>query len=295
MTATMQPDIDAFFDPATNTVTYLISDPESHSAAIIDSVLDYDAASGRTDTSSADAVIAAVRDKGLTVDWVLETHIHADHLTAAHYLKDVLGGKTGIGDKVGTVLQTFKGIYNLGDDVPLDGSQFDHLFADGEEFRIGGIEVSVMAVPGHTPACIAYHAKNPTGPDAVFVGDTIFMPDFGSARCDFPGGDARTLYHSCQRLFALPDETRMFLCHDYAPGGRDFIWETTVGQQRAENKHLQDGASEEDFVKMRTDRDKELNMPALILPAVQVNIRAGDMPDAEDNGTAYLKIPLNAV
>ena len=291
----MQPEIQSFFDSATKTVTYLVSDPGTGRAAVIDSVLDYDAASGRTDTASADAVIASVKEKELTVDWILETHVHADHLTAAPYLRQHLGGRIGIGAKVDTVVVTFKHVYNFGDDVPADGSQFDHLFADGETFRIGEIEAEVLSVPGHTPACIAYQVKNPEGADAVFVGDTIFMPDFGSARCDFPGGDARALYHSCQKLFALPPETRLFLCHDYAPGGREFKWETTVAEQRAQNKHLHDGVTEEEFVTMRTERDKQLDMPALILPSVQINIRAGEMPQAEENGTAYLKIPLNAV
>ena len=291
----MAADIQSFFDPATFTVTWLVGDPETGRAAVIDPVLDYDPASGRTATRSADAVAAAAADRGYTIDWLLETHIHADHLTAADHLKRTTGGRTGIGAAVPRVIETFKALYNLGADVPGDGRQFDRLFADGETFWIGTLAVAVMALPGHTPACIAYRLTGSGGPDAVFTGDTIFMPDFGSARCDFPGGDALTLYRSCRRLFALPPETRLCLCHDYAPGGRDYAWETTVAEQRAHNKHLHDGVTEADFVRMRTARDAELSMPALILPAVQVNIRAGVLPAAEENGTAYLKIPLDAV
>lgn len=286
----MNIEIDAFFDDATKTVTYLVTDIESGRAAIIDSVLDYDAASGRTSTKSADRVIEKARERGASVDYILETHVHADHLTAAPYLKSVLGGTVCIGDRVGAVQAVFRDIYGLGADFPVDGSQFDRLLEDGARLTLGESEIEVTHVPGHTPACVAYRIG-----DAVFVGDTIFMPDFGSARCDFPGGDARTLYHSVKRLLALPPETRLFLCHDYAPGGRDYIWETTVAAQRAENKHMNDGVDEEQFVEFRSNRDKELSMPALILPAVQVNIRAGELPEADDEGRVFLKIPVDAV
>jgi glyoxylase-like metal-dependent hydrolase (beta-lactamase superfamily II) len=286
----MNIEIDAFFDPATKTVTYLVADPDTRRAAIIDSVLDYDPAAGRTATRSADAVIETARDRGVAVDYILETHVHADHLTAAPYLKRRLGGAICIGDRVGAVQAVFRDIYGLGADFPTDGSQFDRLLADGERLPLGSLEFEVMHVPGHTPACVAYRIE-----DAVFVGDTIFMPDFGSARCDFPGGDARTLYASVRRLLSLPPETRLFLCHDYAPGGREYRWETTVAAQRADNKHMRDGVDEDQFVAFRANRDKELDMPALILPSVQVNIRAGHLPEADSEGRVFLKIPVNAV
>ncbi|MDJ0686122.1 MAG: MBL fold metallo-hydrolase [Alphaproteobacteria bacterium] len=282
--------VESFFDPATFTVTYVVSDPATYRAAVIDSVLDYDAKSGRTATDSADRVIAYVKEHGLTVDWILETHVHADHISAAPYLKKALGGVTGVGAHVREVQGVFKQIYNLEDSLIPDGRQFDRLFVEGETFEIGTLTGRILHTPGHTPACIAYHIE-----DAVFVGDTLFMPDFGSARCDFPGGDARQLYHSVKKILALPPETRLFMCHDYAPGGRDYAWETTIAEQRAHNKHMHDGVSEEDFVAMRETRDKELAMPALLLPSVQLNIRAGQMPEPEENGVAYLKIPLNAV
>jgi len=284
----MTPDITAFFDEATFTVTYLVADPTIGHAVIIDPVLDYDAASGRTSTASADAVIARVRESGLLVEWVLDTHVHADHLSAADHLKQELGARTGIGDRVGAVQATFKAVYNLNDDFVPDGRQFDHLFADDEEFAIGRLTARVMSVPGHTPACVAYLVG-----DACFVGDTMFMPDFGSARCDFPNGDARTLYRSMRRILSLPPETRLFMCHDYGAEGRDFAWETTVAEQRERNLHINDGVSEEEFVILRSERDKQLSMPALILPAVQVNIRAGQLPDAEEGSGQFLKIPLN--
>lgn len=286
----MTTEIDAFFDAATKTVTYLVTDSESGRAAIIDSVLDYDAAAGRTATKSADEVIEKVRERGASVDYILETHVHADHLTAAPYLKSILGGAICIGNQVGAVQAVFRDIYGLGPDFPVDGSQFDRLLEDGARLTLGAAEIEVIHVPGHTPACVAYRIG-----DAVFVGDTIFMPDFGSARCDFPGGDARTLYRSVKRLLALPPDTRLFLCHDYAPGGREYIWETTVAAQRAENKHMNDDVDEEQFVDFRSNRDKELSMPALILPAVQVNIRAGHLPETDDEGRVFLKIPVNAV
>ncbi len=284
-------EVQAFFDEATFTVSYLVSDSESRRAAIIDSVLDYDPKSGRSTTGSADRIIAQVRQKSLAVDWILETHVHADHLTAAPYLKDQLGGTIGIGAQVARVQEAFKAVYNLKNGFEPDGSQFDHLFRDGETFAIGGLEARVLATPGHTPACITYVIG-----DAAFVGDTLFMPDYGSARTDFPGGDARQLYHSVKRILALPSETRLFLCHDYKAPGRDvYAWETTVAIQRAENIHLRDGISEEDFVALRQGRDSKLSMPVLLLPAVQVNMRAGELPPPEDNGVSYLKIPVNGI
>ena len=286
----MKPEIKTFFDEATFTASHLVWDPERKLAAIIDSVKDYDPKSGRTSTESADEIIAFVKRQGLSVEWILETHVHADHLTAAPYLKQALGGKIGIGDQIAVVQNVFKKVFNAEAGFATDGRQFDHLFKDGERFSIGGLEAKVMHTPGHTPACSTYLIG-----DAAFVGDTLFMPDFGTARCDFPGGDARTLYKSIHKILALPAETRLFLCHDYAPGGRPYAWETTVAAERAENIHVHDGISEEDFVKMRSERDKQLDMPVLILPSVQVNMRAGDLPPAEDNGTRYLKIPLDAL
>ncbi len=283
-------DVTGFFDPQTSTISYILRDPASRACAILDSVLGFDIASGRTDTTGADALIAHVEAEGLETAWILETHAHADHLTAAPYLQARLGGRTGIGSRIGVVQAAFRDIYNLGENFPVDGSQFDRLFADGERFAVGGLDVEVLDTPGHTPACISYLCG-----DAVFVGDTLFMPDYGSARCDFPGGCARTLYRSVRRLLALPDETRMFLCHDYGPGGRDIVWETSVGEQRRSNLHLADGVDEETFVAMREERDAALSMPALILPAVQVNIRAGKPPAPEDNGISYLKMPLNGI
>jgi glyoxylase-like metal-dependent hydrolase (beta-lactamase superfamily II) len=285
----MEPSIRTFFDKATFTATHVAWDPGSRHAAIIDSVLDYDPKSGRTDTSSADEVIAFVEQEGLTVDWILETHVHADHLTAAPYLKRKLGGKTGIGSTISSVQRVFKTVFNAEEEFSTDGRQFDYLFDDEEIFAIGGLTAKVLHTPGHTPACSVYVIGN-----NVFVGDTLFMPDFGSARCDFPGGDARQLYRSIKRILALPPETRLFMCHDYAPGGRDYEWETTVAEEREKNIHVHDGVTEDAFVKMRTERDAQLSMPVLILPSVQVNMRAGDLPPAEDNGTRYLKIPLNA-
>ena len=284
------PAVTAFFDEATFTVTYVVADPVSAHAAIIDPVLDYDAASGRTSTTSADEVTAFVRDNGLTVDWVLETHVHADHLTAAPYLKEQLGGRIGIGRHVAAVQETFKGVFNI-DGLATDGSQFDHLFEDGDEFEVGGIGGVIIATPGHTPACITYLIG-----DAAFVGDTLFMPDFGTARTDFPGGDAGTLYDSIEKILALPESTRLFMCHDYkAPGRDEYAWETSVAEQRASNVHANSSVSREDFVAMRERRDAELGMPKLILPSIQVNVRAGHLPEPEANGVSYLKIPLDAV
>ncbi|MGA0824637.1 MAG: MBL fold metallo-hydrolase, partial [Burkholderiaceae bacterium] len=257
---------------------------------IIDSVLDYDAKSGRTTTASADQVVAYVRQNQLRVQWILETHAHADHLTAAPYLRQLLGGKIGIGRPITQVQKVFKGIFNLEKSFCEDGSQFDALFDDGETFSVGELTFQVMAVPGHTPACMAYRVG-----DAVFVGDTLFMPDVGTARCDFPGGSATTLYASIQKLLSLPGETRLFMCHDYPPDNRAVRFETTVAEQRQSNIHVHDGVSEDQFVKMRSERDAGLAMPTLLLPSIQVNIRAGELPPAEANGTAYLKIPLNAL
>lgn len=284
----MIPDVTAFFDEATYTVSYVVADPDQGAAAIIDSVLGYDSKSGWTNTEKADEIIAFMRDREYAVDWILETHVHADHLTAAPYLQDALGGQTGIGDQIGTVQAAFKTVFNAGDALPSDGSQFDHLFSDAEIFTIGGVRGRVIHTPGHTPACITYVIGN-----AAFVGDTMFMPDYGTARADFPGGDARTLFQSIQRTLALPDDTRLFMCHDYAPNGRDYLWETTVAEQKANNIHLKDGVSEDDYVAMRKARDEKLAVPALLLPAVQINMRGGYPPPPEDNGVSYIKIPLN--
>ncbi len=283
-----RPHVHGLFDPATWTVTYVVHNGPGTACAIIDSVLDYDPKSGRTRTTSADKVIDYVQQHQLRVAWVLETHAHADHLTAAPYLKGKLGGKTAIGHQITAVQKVFKGVFNLEDGFREDGSQFDQLLKDGESFRIGDLSGQVMAVPGHTPACVAYQIG-----DAVFVGDTLFMPDVGTARCDFPGGDARTLYASVRKLLSLPAQTRLFMCHDYPPDSRPIAFETTVAEQRAHNIHVHDGISEAQFVQMRTQRDATLEMPVLILPAVQINIRAGELPPPESNGTAYLKVPLN--
>ena len=286
----MRADITAYFDTATYTVSYVVADPATRRAAIVDSVLDFDPKSGRTKTESADKIIAHVRESELVVDWILETHAHADHLTAAPYLKAHLGGQIAIGAHIIAVQAVFKEVFNTGDSFATDGSQFDTLFADGDRFPIGDLDAQVLHTPGHTPACVSYSVG-----DAVFVGDTLFMPDFGTARTDFPNGDAATLYRSIGRLLALPAETRLFMCHDYGPGGRDYAWETTVAAQRAGNIHVHDGISEDDFVRMRTERDKTLDMPALILPAIQVNMRAGHLPPPESNGVSYLKLPMNAL
>ena len=284
----MKQNVQAFFDPATWTVTYVVHDGAL--CAIVDPVLDYDPKSGRTSTASADKVIAFVRSRGLKVEWILETHAHADHLSAAPYLRKELGGRIAIGEQIRTVQGVFKKVFNLEPEFRLDGSQFDHLFADGEAFRIGELAGEAMHVPGHTPADMAYRIG-----DAVFVGDTLFMPDVGTARCDFPGGDARTLYRSVHRLLGLPGGTRLFMCHDYPPRGRAPQWETSVAEQRAGNIHIHDGVSEDEFVAMRTARDRTLDMPTLILPAIQVNVRAGELPPPETDGRSYLKIPLNAL
>lgn len=285
----MNPRVQGFFDPATYTISYVVSDADGGTCAIIDSVLDYDPKSGRTRRTSADQLIAYVREHRLTVAWILETHAHADHLSAAPYLKQTLGGRVGIGNHITTVQETFKQVFNEDARFATDGSQFDHLFKDDERFAIGALEARVMHTPGHTPACVCYVIG-----DAVFVGDTLFMPDYGTARCDFPGGDAQTLYRSIRRLLALPAETRLFMCHDYLTPTRDHhAWETTVGEERKHNVHVHEGISEADFVKLRTTRDATLDMPVLILPSIQINMRAGERPPAESNGVSYLKIPLD--
>ncbi|MCC1491781.1 MBL fold metallo-hydrolase [Cognatishimia sp. F0-27] len=285
----MTPDVTAFFDNATNTVSYVVREPEGRGAAVIDSVLDFDYPSGRTDTRSADAIIAFVRENDLDVQWLLETHVHADHLSAAPYLQEQIGGKVGIGDRITVVQDVFGKVFNEGTAFQRDGSQFDALLKEGDSLHIGQLRVDVMHTPGHTPACLTYVAG-----DAAFVGDTLFMPDFGTARCDFPGGSSSDLYDSVQRILALPDETRLFVGHDYkAPGRDDFAWETTVGEQKASNVHVGGGATREHFVEMRDARDATLGMPRLILPSLQVNMRAGQMPEADAQGHVFLKVPIN--
>ncbi|TNE66139.1 MAG: MBL fold metallo-hydrolase [Alphaproteobacteria bacterium] len=287
----MNPLVTAFFDEDTFTVSYVVADPGTQACAIIDSVLDYNPNSGRTSTKSADEIVAFVKDKGLHVDWILETHVHADHLSAAPYLKQKVGGKLAIGANITIVQNTFGKLFNAGTEFERDGSQFDHLFKDGDRFKVGSIEARAIHTPGHTPACMTYVIG-----DAGFVGDTLFMPDYGTARCDFPGGNAETLYASVQKIFALPEETRLFMCHDYKAPGRDtFVWETTVGEEKRKNIHIHEGVTAGEFVAMRSKRDATLDMPRLILPSVQINMRAGDLPPAEDNGMRYLKIPLNAL
>ncbi len=285
------PIVRGFFDEATFTVSYVVHDPVARVAAIIDSVLDFDPASGRTSHGSAQAIVDYVTARGLTVEWLLETHVHADHLSAAPWLQAQLGGKLAIGRHITMVQDTFGKLFNAGTEFERDGSQFDQLFDDGDSFMLGSIRATVLAVPGHTPADLAFVIG-----DAVFPGDTIFMPDYGTARADFPGGDARRLYQSIRRLLALPREARLFLCHDYkAPGRKEFRWETTIGAQRDVNVHVHDGIGEDEFVAMRTARDRTLGMPRLILPSIQVNMRGGRLPEPEANGTRYLKIPLDAV
>ena len=285
------PNVKAFFDEASFTLTYVVSDPETGICAIIDSVLDFDQASGRTTTDSADQVIEYVGVNDLKVARILETHIHADHLSAAPYLKARLGGITGVSDSVSNVQATFKDVFNLGEEFNAEGAQFDQLYADGELLDLGAMNIRVMHTPGHTPACLTYVIG-----DCAFIGDTMFMPDFGTARVDFPGGDAATLYHSIQSILALPDETRLYMCHDYKAPGRDvFAWETTVAEECVSNIHIGGGKTEQEFVEFRSKRDAQLGMPKLILPSIQVNIRAGEMPPAEDNGVVYLKIPVDAL
>lgn len=285
----MTPRIEPFFDATTSTFTYVIYEAPGSRCAIVDSVLDYDPHSGRTATLSADRVARFVRDQGLTVEWLLETHAHADHLSAAPYLRRQLGGRIAIGEGIRRVQGAFKDVFNLEPEFRLDGSQFDHLFQPDEIFHIGALSARALHVPGHTPADMAYQVEE----EHVFVGDTLFMPDVGSARCDFPGGSARDLYRSIRRLLTLPEATRLYLCHDYPPTGREARHETTVGEERALNVHVRDGVDEDAFVALRTRRDATLSMPTLILPAIQVNIRAGTLPPAEANGRRYLKIPID--
>jgi len=286
--------VEGFFDPATWTISYLLLDPRSQQCALIDSVLDYDPKSGRTRTVSADRLAARVEALGASVQWLLETHVHADHLSAAPYLKERLGGRIAIGDQVTRVQQVFGKLFNAGHGFATDGSQFDHLFADGETFTLGQLQVRVMHTPGHTPACVTYVVSD--GDDhAAFVGDTLFMPDYGTARCDFPGGDASTLYRSIRRVLSLPSKTRLYMCHDYQPGGRPVQYESSVADEREHNIHVREGTPEQAFVEMRKARDATLDMPVLILPSVQVNMRAGHLPEPESNGVSYIKIPVNAL
>lgn len=285
----MTPNVTAFFDEATNTVSYVVADPNGSACAVIDSVLDFDYASGNTDTKSADAVIAFVRDSGLTVEWLLETHVHADHLSAAPYLQENLGGQIGIGDRITVVQDTFGKVFNEGTEFQRDGSQFDRLFMDGDSLMIGQMRCDIMHTPGHTPACMTFVIG-----DCAFVGDTLFMPDFGTARCDFPGGSSELLFQSIQRILSLPDETRVFVGHDYKAPGRDqFAWETTVAEEKASNVHIGGDASKERFIAMRDARDATLSKPKLIIPSLQVNMRAGNMPEPDADGDVYLKVPLN--
>ncbi|MCR9156466.1 MAG: MBL fold metallo-hydrolase [Rhodobacteraceae bacterium] len=287
----MTPKVTGFFDDATNTISYVVQDPQGSACAIVDSVLDFDYSSGRTDTKSADAVIAFVKENGLEVQWLLESHVHADHLSAAPYLQEALGGKIGIGDRIQVVQDTFGKVFNEGTEFQRDGSQFDKLFVEGDSFHIGQMRADVLHTPGHTPACLTYVVG-----DAAFVGDTLFMPDFGTARCDFPGGSSEQLYDSVQKILALPDETRIFVGHDYkAPGRDDYAWETTVGDQKAKNVHVGGDATKTSFVEMRNARDATLAMPKLIIPSLQVNMRAGQMPPADEDGKVFLKVPVNGL
>ena len=288
--ASKAPDVKAFFDHDSNTVSYVVSDPATKKAAIIDSVMDFDYAAGTISYYHADMIIDYVTTQKLDLEWLIETHVHADHLSAAPYIQQKLGGKLGISDRISEVQKVFGKMFNAGTEFERDGSQFDQLFADRDRYKIGELDGVAIATPGHTPACMVHLIG-----DAVFVGDTLFMPDGGTARADFPGGDARTLYQSIQKILVLPDETRMFVCHDYAPNGREFLWETTVGAQRANNIHVGNNASEDGFVEMREKRDASLAMPRLIIPSIQVNMRAGHMPDAEENGATYLKVPIQGL
>ena len=286
----VHPEVTPFFDPDTNTISYVVKDPGSNACAVIDSVLDFDYAAGRIGYWSADAVIACIREHGLSLEWLIETHVHADHISAAPYIQTALGGRIGIGDRITVVQETFGKVFNEGIGFRRDGGQFDRVFADGECYRIGTMAAHALHTPGHTPACMT-HVMG----DAAFVGDTLFMPDGGTARADFPGGDARQLFRSIKRVLSLPPQTRLFMCHDYGPNGRDIKWETTVADERAHNIHVHDGITEDEFVPMRTARDATLGMPRLIIPSIQVNMHAGQLPPAEDNGKRYLKVPLNAL
>ena len=285
----MGPKVKAFFDPQTNTISYVVRDPNGHAAAIIDSVLDFDHASGTTQTSSADKIIAYVKEQALDIQWLLESHVHADHLSAAPYIQDQLGGRIGIGNNITLVQDTFGKVFNEGTEFQRDGSQFDQLFDHGDVFHIGQMRVDVLHTPGHTPACLTYVIE-----DAAFVGDTLFMPDFGTARCDFPGGSSQTLYESIQKILSLPDETKIFVGHDYkAPGRDEYSWETTVGEQRKKNVHIGGDVKAEAFVKLRDERDAKLAMPKLIVPSLQINMRAGNMPPPDEHGDVFLKLPIN--
>ena len=284
---TVTPEVKAFFDPATFTISYVVKDPNSSSCAIVDSVMDIDYAAGRITYDHADELIAYVRDNGLTLEWQIETHVHADHLSAAPYIQQALGGKIGVGTNITVVQEVFGKVFNEGTQFQRDGSQFDKLFEDGDTYMVGGMQSFAMHTPGHTPACMT-HVMG----DAAFVGDTLFMPDIGSARADFPGGDAGTLYDSIQKVLALPDATRLFMCHDYAPGGRDYAWETTVADEKASNIHVGEGKTRDEFIKFRTERDATLDMPRLIIPSLQVNMRAGEVPKDKD-GNKMLKVPVN--
>jgi glyoxylase-like metal-dependent hydrolase (beta-lactamase superfamily II) len=286
----LKPEVVPFFDPATNTISYIVRDPNSIACAIVDSVMDFDYASGRISYEHADAIIAYVREKGWHVEWLLETHVHADHLSAAPYIQQHLGGKLGIGENIVVVQQTFGKVFNEGTEFQRDGSQFDRLFADGDTYSVGTMQGHVLHTPGHTPACTTHVIGN-----AAFVGDTLFMPDGGSARADFPGGDAAILYRSMRRLLTLPDDMRLFMCHDYGPNGRDIRWETTVGEERRHNIHVHDGVTEAEFVAMRQARDATLAMPKLIIPSLQVNMRAGQLPPKDDAGKTFLKVPINGL
>ncbi len=291
MTSTPRAEVSAFFDEATFTVSYVVKDPNSNAVAIVDSVLDFDYASGRTDTRSADAIIRHVQDNNLRVEWILESHVHADHLSAAPYIQQRVGGKIGIGDNITLVQNVFGKVFNEGTEFERDGSQFDKLFREGDSFTIGDMQGQVLHTPGHTPACLTYVVG-----EAAFVGDTLFMPDFGTARCDFPGGSAETLYHSIQKILVLPDDTRIFVGHDYkAPGREDYAWETTVGEQKRLNIHVGEGKPAEEFVRMREERDATLAMPRLIIPSLQVNMRAGQMPPADQDGNVYMKVPVDTL
>ncbi|MFN3673210.1 MAG: MBL fold metallo-hydrolase [Bosea sp. (in: a-proteobacteria)] len=286
----VKPEVTAFFEKDTNTVSYVVKDPHSDACAVIDSVMDIDYAAGRIAYESADQIIAFIQAHGLRLEWLIETHVHADHLSAAPYIQGKLGGKIGIGENITIVQETFGKVFNEGTEFQRDGSQFDRLFKDGDSYSIGGMTAFAMHTPGHTPACMTHVVG-----DAAFVGDTLFMPDGGSARADFPGGDARTLYRSIRRVLALPPEVRLFMCHDYGPNGRDIRWETTVAEQRAHNIHVRDGIGEDEFVKMREARDATLDMPKLIIPSLQVNMKAGALPQPDDNGKRYLKVPLDTL
>ena len=287
----MPPEIAGFFHEPTNTVSYVVADPEASVCAVIDSVLDYDQDAARTGTAHADRMVAHIRGQGLTLDWILETHVHADHLSAAPYLRDTLGGRIGIGARITTVQHTFARIYNAERGFARDGSQFDHLFEDGETFSIGGMEAEYLATPGHTPACGSYRVG-----DNIFVGDTLFMPDYGTARCDFPGGDARTMYRSIRRILSYQPQTVLWLCHDYgAPGREGFAWRTTVGAERQDNPQVRDGIGEDEYVALREAKDATLGTPRLLIPSIQINMRAGNLPPPEDNGTTYLKVPVNVI